>query len=172
MTKHGLACVSLGVLLLVVLIGIAGAVAPDGKVKDVYWNGAAEGFLQSGTYVRYINMVGFMIPAATTYNFTAPLSVPVSLDGNPCSVKKVYINWVSGNPCHIRHVRVASGIDILADLAVDIPGTGSFQTITFDLNDEYKVPMGLVTEFSFSNLDPSSHAPVEIAGYGALIKHK
>jgi hypothetical protein len=169
MKKQHMTGIAILVLLSFFMIGISGASAVDAKVKDVYWNVGNAGFF-GNTYSHAGTSLVCTIPAGGSVTFKGPLTVPSSVNGKPCSVRKLYVYWVGESTCYIGDTIASTAGHDLASVTTDFYGTGISQLNAISLGGRYEVPRGLQVEFGIHNSDSAGHA-VYIMGYGAVIQH-
>lgn len=102
--------------------------------------------------------------------FSTPLALPAKIDGQPTSVRYVYLNWDGDPGCTLTHLDLYSGTSTIASQNVSYTGTGTTQLVTIDLTTWYPVPGGLDIDWTITNIAGEYRHNV-IHSYGAKIRY-
>ncbi len=187
-------------ILLILSLGTAIAISPgngggeigqaDGKTAQPistavtgtqivkFWDSGTHGFLRTepdspGTLGKQISAADITIPSGATARFITPLELPSVVNGQPTSVKKIFLEWNATSACTITNVQVFSGFfffDGAGGFPTNFVGTGSVQDLTLDLGGNFPVSHGLSMQWSIHN-SAGSPQIASIYAYGARVNY-
>lgn len=151
------------------------ALGPDAKAFMTFWNAGTEGFLNvgsSGTLSKAVTNAQIQnIPAGGDVAFNTPLSLPTNINGKPCAVRHVYLEWSAPTDCQIEEIWVFSGYQILTTIYQSVPGTNSLEKVTIDLGAYYPVSRGLSVGWTIHNYAVTPNE-CSVFAYGSRVRYQ